>query len=189
MRRKVGFLFIVCAAIPISVFAATAWACGTLVTLSVTPKVAKPGETLTVTGRNWGGTPTFTNVQLRWGSRTAPVLQEVTPPDLQDADGTQLQVPANAKPGWYVLTGTQFSVSNGAPKTGSPGRTTVRVQGAAGGSAAPWGAATPTGPGGPGGSPDVPLPGVLLSAALLATGFTLVARDRRKRGARPAAGV
>jgi len=188
MSRRVGFLFICSAVIPIAVFAATAWACGTLVTLSASPKAAAPNATVTVTGRNYGNPPDFTNVQLRWNSRTGPVIKEVTPLEL--LTGTQVSVPASATPGWYVINATQFRItgpSAGTAKTGSPGRTTVRVQGSAASSNAPWGAAKPTGSGGPGGL-DLPLPGILLSVALLATGLTLVARDRGKK-ARPALGV
>ena len=181
MRRRVGFLFICSAAIPIAVFAATAWACGSLTTLSSSPKVAAPDATLTVKGRNWGAVPPNTNVQLRWNSRTGPILKEVTPAEL--LTGTQVSVPGNATPGWYVINATQFNATTGVAKSGSPGRTTVRVQGPRSSSTAPWGAAKPTG--GPG-SPDLPLPGILLSVALLATGLALVARDKGKKATRPA---
>ncbi|MGH8571619.1 MAG: hypothetical protein ACREX8_03460 [Gammaproteobacteria bacterium] len=186
MRRRVGFLFICSAAIPIAIFAATAWACGTLTTLSSSPKAAAPNGTITVTGRNYGAVPANTNVQLRWNSRSGPIIKEVTPAEL--LTGTQVAVP-NVSPGWYVINATQFNATTGVAKTGTPGRTTVRVQGTAASSNAPWGAAKPTGSGGPGGSPDLPLPAVLLSAALLATGLILVARGRGKKATRPVLGV
>jgi len=186
MRRRVGFLFICSAVIPITVVAATAWACGTLTTLSSSPKVTTPGGTLTITGRNWGAVPPNTNVQLRFDSRTGRVLKEVTPAEL--LTGAQVAVPASATPGWHVIVATQFNATTGVAKSGSPGRTVVRTQGNAASSSAPWGAAKPTGSGGPGGL-DLPLPGILLSVALLATGLTLVARDRGKKAIRPAVGV
>lgn len=186
MRRRIGFLFICSAVVPIAVFAATAWGCGTLVTMSSSPKVAAPNQLVTVTGRHWGATPTNTNVQIRWNSRTGPILREATPAEM--LTGVLVAVPAGTAPGWYVLTGTQFNATTGVAKTGSPGRTTVRVQGASANSNTPWGAAKPTGSGGPG-SPDVPVPAILLSVGLLATGLTLVARGRTKKATRPALGA
>jgi hypothetical protein len=189
MRRRIGFLFICSAAVPIAVFASTAWGCGALTTLSSTPKVAAPGQTIQVSGRNYGATPGNTPVQIRWNSRTGPALEGGE--SLVPAGGVitaNVKVPANATPGWYVLNAVQFSSTTGAAKSGSPGRTTVRVQGSAQSSTTPFGATTPTGSGGSG-SPDVPLPGILLSAALLATGLTLVARGRAKKANRPVLGV
>lgn len=189
MRRRVGFLFICSAAIPIAIFASAAWACGAYTTASATPKVAAPNQTITVSGRNYGAAPNFGPVQIRWNSRTGPVLQELPPTSGSSfAFTTNVQVPASTIPGWYLVAVTQYRISDGTAKSGSPGRTTVRVQGAAAGSTAPWGAANPTGSGGPG-SPDLPLPGILLSVALLGTGLALVARGRGKKATRPVLGV
>lgn len=188
MRRRVGFLFICSAAIPIAVFAATAWACGTLTTVSSSPKVAAPNQTIEVSGRNFSSATNFSAVQIRWASRTGTVLKEVTPTG--GAFTTDVKVPVSANAGWHVVNATQFNKDTGAAKSGSPGRTTVRVQGAAVGSAAPWGAGTPTGSGGPDGPGGLPLPGILLSAALLATGLTLIGRrGRGRKTTRPALGV
>jgi len=187
MRRRIGFLFICCAAIPVAVFASTAWACGALTTLKADKSVAAPNEDVTLTARNFAPGPaatpagTSTAVQIRWGSRTGPVLKEV--PEGGSLFTTTVKVPASATPGWYVINATQFNATTGVPKSGSPARTTVRVQGAAVGSTAPWGGAAPTS-GGPGG-PDLPLPGILLSVALLATGMTLVFRDKGRKKATP----
>ena len=188
MRRRVGFLFIICAAVPVAVFASTAWACGTLTTFEIRdaqtdePKsVVAPNEVVHVIGRNFAPGPaaagsTHTSVQIRWASRTGDVLREVE----EGGNFTEpVRIPADATPGWYQLSGTQFNVATGVPKSGSPARAVVRVQGAAvAGSTAPWGAATPTS-GGPGG-PDIPLPGLLLSVALLATGLTMAFRGKGK---------
>ena len=191
MRRRVGFLFIICAAIPVAVFASTAWACGALTTLQASKAVVAPNEVINVTGRNFsngpGATPPGTNtaVQIRWASRSGTILTEVP----QGGNFTvPVRVPANATSGWYTLTGTQFNATTGVAKSGSPARTVLRVQGAAAaGTSAPWGAATPTS-GGPG-SPDLPLPGILLSVAMLATGLTLVFRDKGKKASRAALGA
>jgi hypothetical protein len=188
MRRRIGFLFICSAVVPIAIYASAAWACGALTTLNASTNVAAPGATVTVNGRNFGATPANTPVQIRWNSRTGPVLQggdNLTPTG--GAISANVQIPANAAPGWYVLNAVQYNATTGAPKSGSPGRTTVRVQGAAAGSTNPFGATKP-GAGGDGGS-GLPLPGILLSFALLATGLTLVARDKRKKATRPVLGV
>ena len=201
-RRRAGFLLIFGALVPLAV-AATAWACGTLATVKVDASVANPGQTLTVTGINYqanngataqnNNTDTFTNVQLRWNSRTGPILKEVRP-DAAGKIATTLQVPGDATAGWYVINGTQFRLSDGTPKSGTPGRTTLRVQGAAAGGASPWG----QGPGGgvavkvgdPAGPALAPtLAAVLLSLAMLAGGLTLLNRGRARRANRPLAGV
>src|SRR5919199_1193758 len=109
MRRRVGFLFICSAAIPIAVFAATAWGCGALTTLKSNPSVSAPGGTVSITGRNFGSAPTFGPVQIRLGSRTGPVLKELTP-----TTGTgpysftdTVHVPASVGAGWTLLNATQ----------------------------------------------------------------------------------
>lgn len=187
MRRRIGFLFICSAVIPIAVFASTAWACGSLTTLTSSTRVAAPNQSITLTGRNFGGVPPNTPVEIRWDTRTG---QKLNSADIVPTGGTfnvNVRVPATATAGDHVVLATQYNATTGAPKSGSPGRTTIRVQGAAVASAAAWGPSSPTGTGGPG--PDVPLVGILLSAALLATGVTLVARDRGRKATRPVLGV
>ena len=185
MRRRVGFLFIIFAAIPLVVFASTAWACGRLATITLSKASPAPGETIDVTARNFfrAGTTT-TDVQFRLDSRDGPILashpggSEFTQP---------VRLPRTTGAGWHVVVATQFNSATGVPLSGTPARATVRVQGAPVGplATAPWGAATPTS-GGPG-SPDVPLPGLVLSMAMRATGLTLVFRDRGKKAGRSAA--
>ena len=183
MRRRVGFLFIILAAVPVAVFASTAWACGALATLTPSKATAQPGETISVTGRNFRtASATTTDVQVRLDSRDGPILTRHP----GGSEWTQaVRVPPTTGAGWHVLVATQFSSTTGVPVGGTPARTTVRVQGdVIGSSTAPWGAATPpsSGPG----SPDVPLPGILLSVAMLATGLTLVFRDRGRKARRSA---
>ena len=192
-RRRVGFLLIFGALIPLAV-AATAWACGVLATLKVDRTVAAPGQQLTVTGVNYSSDMTnFTPVQIRWNSRTGQVLGEAIP--VGGRISTQVNVPAGVGAGWYSLNGTQYNVNNGAPKSGTPGRTTLRVQGAAAAAASPWGSAPGGGAavavdGGPGGPPLVPtLLGVVLSLGLLGSGLTLVSRSRTRKANRPLLGV
>ena len=173
------------ALVPLAV-AATAWACGVLATLKVDKPVAAPGQQLQVTGANYDNNMTnFTPVQIRWNSRTGPQIGQATP--VGGRIDTQVTVPANAEPGWYALNGTQYNVNTGAPKSGTPGRTTLRVQGAAAAASSPWGQAPGGGAtvavgGGPGGPPLLPtLLGVALSLGLLASGLTLVSRSRTRK--------
>ena len=183
MRRRVGVLFIILAAVPLAVFASTAWGCGILATLTPSKATAAPGETISVTGRNFStASASTTDVQVRLDSRDGQVLANHP----GGSEWTQeVRLPANTAPGWHVLVATQYNLSTGVPRAGTPARATVRVQGTpVGGTSAPWGVATPTS-GGPG-SPDVPLPGILLSVAMLATGLTFVFRDRAKKARRPA---
>lgn len=187
MRRRFGFVFICVAALPIAIFASTAWACGALTTLSSSATVAAPGQSIEVTGRNFSSSSTFTPVEVRWNSRTGPVLAG------NISTGTsnfteQVTIPASATPGWYVINATQYNATTGVPKAGSPGRTTVRVQGAAVGSTAPWGLTKPTGGSGGPGSPELPLPAIFLSVGLLAAGVAL-ARGKGRKATRPVLGV
>ena len=186
-RRRLGSLLIFGALVPLAV-AATAWGCGVLATVKLDRSAAAPGQTLNVTGINYSNDmTTFTPVQLRWNSRTGPVVGTATP--VGGRINTEIQVPAGTGPGWYVVNGTQSRISDGTPKSGTPGRTTLRVQGAAQGAASPW-SSTPGGgaavavDGGPGGPPLVPtLLGIVLSLGLLGAGLTLVSRSRAGRAA------
>ncbi|MCA1850053.1 MAG: hypothetical protein LC672_03090, partial [Acidobacteria bacterium] len=135
-RRRVGFLLIFGALVPLAV-AATAWACGVLATVKVDSPVAAPGQTLNVTGINYESNMTnFTPVEIRWNSRTGEKVGEAIPVGGKIA--TTIQVPRTAAAGWYVLNGVQFRKSDGTPKSGTPGRTTLRVQGPAVGASSPW---------------------------------------------------
>ena len=192
-RRRVGFLLIFGALVPLAV-AATAWACGVLATLRVDKPVAAPGQALTVTGINYSGDMTnFTPVQIRWNGRTGPQIGQAIPVGTRIS--TEVRVPAGVSPGWYSLNATQYNVNTGAPKSGTPGRTTLRVQGAAAAASSPWGQAPGGGAtvavgGGPGGPPLLPtLLGVALSLGLLASGLTLVSRSRTRKANRPLLGV
>jgi hypothetical protein len=181
------------ALIPLAV-ASTAWACGLLASLKSSATVANPGQTVTVTGTNYSNdVVTNTPVQIRWNSRTGPVIEDAIP--VQGRINEQVTLPTGVSPGWYQLTATQNRISDGQPRQGTPGRTTIRIQGAGAAAASPWGA----GPGGGAtvaldGDPGAPallptLAGVLLSLGLLGGGLTLVGRGRTRRANRPLPGV
>jgi len=194
MKRRAGILCIFGATVPFVVLVSSAWACGVLATAKVAPSTAAVGQTVQVTGSNYGVNPpgTFTPVSIRLDSRTGPVLKEVTP-GIDGKINTTVQTPAVA-PGEHILLATQNRISDGTPKAGTPGRTTMRVQGAAASSsvpaASPWSNSKPGAPGGSaasvdaGGSDVSPLLAFILSGALLSTGLALVGRDRASRGAR-----
>ncbi|MFN2537342.1 MAG: hypothetical protein ABR549_04215, partial [Mycobacteriales bacterium] len=127
MRRRIGFLFICSAAIPIAIFASAAWACGALTTLKASPSVAAPGSNVGVSFRNFGSAGSgWGPVQLRWGSRTGPVLKELAAPSGTGpfSSSDTVQIPASEGAGWGLVVATQSRVSDGTPKSGSPARTT-----------------------------------------------------------------
>lgn len=193
MRRRLGFFLIIGAAVSL-IAVSTAWACGVLATLT-TPATAAPGSTVNVTGRNYSANASFGAVQIRLNSRTATPIGSATVGG-DTKINTNVTLPANLSPGWYVLLGTQANITTGVPKSGTPGRTSIRVQGAAAASrhrnggavATPWSSTTPPGGsggmavkvvGGSSGSAFVPtLLGIFLSLGLLGGGVTLVARSR-----------
>lgn len=193
MRRNAGFLFIFGAAAPLVILVSSAWACGTLATLKAAPSTATAGQTVQATGAQYTQDPTFTPVQIRLDSRTGPVLKEVTP--VGSKFSTTFQLPATVAAGDHLLIATQNRIADGVPKSGTPGRTVMRVQGAgkaaaAGSSASagsPWSNSKPGAPGGSAasiGSGDQAPLGIGVSLALLSIGVTLVARDRATRRAR-----
>jgi len=197
MKRKLGLTLVFGAALPLAV-ASVAWACGVLTTLSVNTKVASPGQTVTVTGKNWSTNAGTTPVTIRLRSRTGQVLATTAVQPSRGISET-FALPASLSPGWYVILATQFN-ANGAATAGTPGRTTVRIQGAASSqdaavAAAPWGSSTPSGPAasaaGTGGSGS--LLAIMLAATLsltmLAGGWKLLSRSRSRSVAAPQFGV
>lgn len=190
MRRKFGLLFVFGAVLPLAA-ASAAWACGVLATLTL-PPVAAPGATITATGKNYSaptsgtGTPTgASDVTIRLQSRTGRIISTTAPPEGGRLNKT-FTIPADVSPGWYVVLAMQNN-ANGTPKSGTPGRTTLRIQGAAAGAAAsPWSASGPSGPAssqsasGQGGGAMLPMGlAALLSLSMLAAGWTLVSRRGR----------
>ena len=200
MKRRLGFFLIVGAAVSL-VAVSTAWACGVLATLKANTKTAAPGATVGLSGEHYGSPTSNTAVSIRLNSRTATPIGTATP-NSAGVINTNVALPGNLSPGWYVILATQNRTSGGndtgVPKSGTPGRTTLRVQGAAaarnGGGVAvtPWGPGSkPTGGSGAAlavnagsSSSSAFLPtllGIVLSLGLLGTGVTLVARTRASR--------
>jgi hypothetical protein len=200
-RRRVGLALIFGAAVPL-VIASTAWACGLLATLKVDTKQAAPGASVKVTGVNYSDAANASDVSIRLNSRSGPVLGTTKPAAGSNSIDKTVQLPSNAKPGYHVLLATQSNVQSGTPRAGTPGRTTIRVQGAARRRSeapfAPLSSSKPTSPGGAtapasaGGLADPSVPtllGIVLSLTLLGTGVTLVARSRTRAANRPLLGA
>lgn len=106
-------------------FAAAAWACIPVATLTATPALVKPGETVTVTGSFYGKK---SPVLLRFGALDGPVVATVTPDKSSGIISAAFAVPADTKPGSYVIVATQEAV-RGETTWGVPSRALVTVAG------------------------------------------------------------
>jgi len=196
VRRRAGILFILGATVPLVALVSSAWACGVLATLKAAPSTVAPGATVQVTGSNYSRDADkglFAPVSIRLDSRTGPELGTAEPTGTKIS--ANVKVPATAAAGDHLLVATQTRISDGTPKSGTPGRTTIRVGGAAVAAsttpaASPWSSSNPSASGGstasadPRGSGDPGLLGIGLSLALLSIGLVLVTRDRATRGPR-----
>lgn len=191
MKRKLGLGLVFGAALPLAV-ASVAWACGVLATLTLDTKVASPGQTITATGANWGTAAGQSAVTIRLKSRNGQLLA-TTPAQTGGRINETFALPASLSPGWYVVIANQFN-ANGTAKTGTPGRATIRVQGAAGArdaaiAPAPWGASTPSGPAasaadtGGSGSLLAIILAATLSLTMLVGGWKLLSRASRSAAA------
>lgn len=188
MRRKIGLILVFGAALPLAI-ASAAWACGVLATLALDKKVAAPGETVTATGRNWA-TSGHSAVSIRLKTRDGQVLA-TTAPQTGGRINESFALPGNLAPGWYVVLATQTNTTTGNPKNGTPGRTTLRVQGSAKSSevvGAPWSSSNPSGPAASAASDGNSSPVLalllagVLSVGMLAGGWTLLSRKSRPVG-------
>ncbi|MGH2897504.1 MAG: hypothetical protein ACRDMZ_02430 [Solirubrobacteraceae bacterium] len=167
-----------------------------LATLTLDTNVAAPGQAVSLTGKNYAATtnaatglPTGASaITVRLKSREGAVLTSIQTTTNKIAD--TFTIPASVSPGWYTVLATQNTAS-GTPKSGTPGRTTLRIQGSARSNdsavAAPWGASNPSGPSAQGasvgGSGGQSLLTILFAAALsltmLAGGWKLLSRRGR----------
>ena len=178
MKRKVGLVLIFAAVLPLAA-TSIAWACGRLSVINTNVKVASPGQEINVTGRNFDVRAGSSPVSIRLKTRTGEVLA-TTAPNSSGIINATVRMPANADPGWYVMLATQ-TLSNGLPASGTPGRTTFRVNPPQNAAAAPTGTAwnAPSGPAADGSGSLTLLLAIGLSLAMLAGGWTLVARTGR----------
>ncbi len=160
MVRRLMLALVVASVAPL-VVAATASAQGT--TLQVNPKVVRPGDLVTVTGGSFSSSVGSSRVSIRLNTRDGRILLAAantnTRGQLEDA---QFPMPL-VSPGVYLVLGTQ-TTARGRQVGGTPGRTTIRVEGAAAGAAIP--------PAGDRGGPPAAFPAIL-ALLLLATGSAL----------------
>ena len=211
-RRRLGLILIGSAVVPLAI-ASTAWACGVLATLKANPGGVAPGQTVNVTGTNYSSAASASEVSVRLNGRTGPVLATTKPPAGSTNINTPVQIPGNTAPGWKVLVASQTvrtASGDDVRKSGTPGRTAVRVGSAAQaksasrrrseGPGAAWSDSKPTGPSGAGasatldaegsGSSTFPtLLGIVMSLGLLGVGVTLVGRSRTSTANRPLLGA
>jgi hypothetical protein len=103
--------------------AAAAWACVPVATLNVNPTQVTAGQEVTVTGGSYNNAKP---VVMRWGGLDGPVLAELTTSGGR-INGT-VTVPADARPGNYVLLATQ-ETAPGATTWGVPARVLISVTG------------------------------------------------------------
>lgn len=185
MSRRFGLFLVFAAALPLAIVS-TAWACGVLATVKLDKRVASAGDTVNVTGKNYTTAAGSTPVTIRLKSRTGTVLATTTVDGANNISDSFV-LPTGLASGWYIVMATQFN-ANGTVKTGTPARTTIRIQGrsAAATAVSPWNAATPSGPGdsaipvaGDGGQTLPVVLAAFLSLGLLAGGVTLVGRRAR----------
>jgi hypothetical protein len=110
--------------------AAAGWGCASLASVEATPNVVRPGQEVA-----WRGTFFIKDepVTLRWNTLDGPVLSVATPPGPDNGlhgnwrfvDGT-FTVPADARPGTYLLIATQDAVK-GSQTWGVPARGLIQV--------------------------------------------------------------
>ncbi len=91
---------------------AAAWACVSGPAINLSTVNAKPGQQVTINGTNFTKTDP---VQIRWNSLDGPVIATLETSPIPGSTGSgrlvtgQVTVPADAKPGNYVLIFTQTS--------------------------------------------------------------------------------
>lgn len=127
--RKIFVVTLLALAVPVGA-ASLAYGCTALATMTVQSGVA-PGQTITGIGKafNGGGhgTPAGTTpVELRWNTRTGPLMATAAPTDASGNISFSFVAP-NVPPGSYVLIGVQTNPANGTPFYGTPARQSVTI--------------------------------------------------------------
>lgn len=166
--------------------AMAAWACTNLATLNLSESAVSPGQTIDITGSSFstaekGGQA----VQIHWNAANGAVLASVNP-DPTGNIAAAVKIPADAKPGYYVLVATQAEKGEDGKMSaayGTPARASVVI-----GSVAPIEAAEPAAaPAAVAAEPSST--GMMALTALLAllgiglfgAGLSLFVRDVRRR--------
>lgn len=118
-------------AVPLGIFAVTAYGCTMIATLTPSVTSALPGSTITVNGVNFTPyDPTDASsagpVELRLGSLTGPVIADASPSGAAGDFTVQVTIPANAAAGQTYITATQVD-DTGIPEFGTPAREAFTV--------------------------------------------------------------
>lgn len=103
---------------------ATAWACTSLATLSITPASATSGQLVTAAGTRFGTGVSNSPVEVRWNTADGPLLATVVPNGTGTINFT-FKAPDGA-PGYYTVIAIQKD-SAGLPVRGTPARATVAL--------------------------------------------------------------
>ena len=88
------------------VASAAAWACVSGPSVTLNPANAKPGETIALTMRDFRKVDP---VQVRWNDLNGPILASFEQNGSGSPFNGEITVPADAKPGNYVLILSQYS--------------------------------------------------------------------------------
>lgn len=113
--------------------AALAWACIPVATLNLSPVQARPGQEVIVAGGPFGSSSfpkPHSPVVLHFNAIDGPVLATINPAKDGRISGTFI-VPADTKPGNYVVVATQ-QAQEGDTTWGVPARALVQVVGEGG---------------------------------------------------------
>lgn len=110
-------------------FAAVAYACTALATLSLSAPAGNPGSSTTVTGSGFAaaGVTAAAPVAIHFGGIDSPVLAEATP-DRTGSISVPIAIPENANPGPQVIVATQKN-AKGEAQGGTPARAPFQVTG------------------------------------------------------------
>lgn len=124
--KKLGALS-AAAAMGVTLFGATAWACVAGPTLLATPQNVAAGEEVQLSGITWDADYP---VVVHFNALDGPVLGEFVPDPSSRAISGAVTIPQGAAPGNYVLVGTQQAADG--EFTIIPVRALVSVQGVGG---------------------------------------------------------
>ena len=168
-RKKLG-LGLMGTAAAVVLVGASAFACTNLAALNLSSASGQAGTQVTVTGSAFARAPRNTPVDLRWNGINGPIMQSVAPDAAGAIGPLNLTIPADAKPGYYVIVATQTEIATGLTPGGLPSRAGFQVVGPGG---APSAAAATVSTG----STDTGISGgfVALSVALGVSGLLLFA--------------
>lgn len=171
MNRRVGLFLAVAVVFPL-VAAANAAAQGAV--LTITPKTAKVGDEVRVTGTSFSSAAGLSPVFIRLNTRTSEPLRETIPDARGNIDVT-FPLPPRVTPGQYLVIATQ-TTANGRQRAFTPARTRLQVVSAA---------AAAAGGNAPAGGPSAPVVLAVMLGLILLGGAALTIRRLRTAGRTP----